>query len=60
MNCGGIAARWDKTYKDAKTCCENHLWWIPEDLCVADSSEGITGFTASAAASGTGKWYIDQ
>lgn len=57
VNCGGIAAVWDKTYSDAKACCENHLWWIPEQSCVADSTKnGSSGTTVV----GSGKWYIDQ
>ena len=56
-NCGGIAALWDKTYPDAKACCENHLWWIPEQSCIADSTKTTA---AGTTVQGSGKWYIDQ
>ena len=37
LNCGGIAPSWKEVFATASSCCEDTLWWVETNKCVADS-----------------------
>mmetsp|Transcript_20073 Transcript_20073/g.42253 ORF Transcript_20073/g.42253 Transcript_20073/m.42253 type:complete len:568 (+) Transcript_20073:272-1975(+) len=54
--CGGLAESWDPLYDTVNTCCDTKLNWVTE--CVTKSGGTSTGATAAAATT-SGKWYVD-
>ena len=51
--CGDVA-QWDIIFDTVDSCCQNKLWWINKEDCIARS----TG-TAQVQRTATGKYYVD-
>ena len=55
FNCKELAPIWKQTYKTARECCGQTLWWKDLNACIS-KSEG----SSAAPYGGTGNWYPNK